>query len=149
MGAAVSGRTGRVMYGANTIANIDNFMIGGTKISLQGYAGFEDTVKKFVRVDADDPGTISFSGNYDPNDTNGQIAINALKSVKSGLTNLYFYDQYGAGAAGTTYSFWRVASGGEILIDTFNAVTMSKNDIGKTNFTGHVSGAYMEYVAAS
>lgn len=147
--AVIGGIKARVMYGSNTIASLENFSIGGVKPSLQGYAGFEDTVQKFVKVGANNPGTISFDGFYDPSDTNGQVAINALKSIttSTGLTNLYFYDQYGAGAAGTTYSFWRIASGGEIFITTFNALQMSKNGIGKVTFDGQVSGAYMERVS--
>lgn len=142
-----SGRVARVMYGANTIAGIGEFTLSGYRAEFAEDSDFEDTVKKFVRVGADDPGEISFSGNYDPDDTNGQVAINAIKATTIGMTNLYFYDQYGAGAGGDTYSFWRVASGGEILLQEFNAVRMAKNGIGTVTFSGKVSGAGMERVS--
>lgn len=144
--AAIGGRKARVMYGANTIANLEEFSIDGVQVDLQETTSFGDTVKTYIRAGIDGAGTVSFRGNYDPADTNGQVAINALRSVADGLTNLYFYDQYGAGAAGTTYSFYRVASGGEIFITKFDAVTLTKNSIGKTDFAGQVSGAFMERV---
>ena len=145
--AATGGRKARVMYVGYTIANLEEFSLGGVEVDLQETTSFGDTVKTYIRAGIDGAGTVSFRGNYDPDDTNGQVAINALQAVASGFTNLYFYDQYGAGAAGTTYSFWRVGSGGEIFITKFNAVTMSKNGIGKCEFTGQVSGAFMERVA--
>jgi hypothetical protein len=134
------------MYGANTIAGMGEFTLTGYKAEFAEDAGFEDTVKRWVRVGADDAGEISFSGNYDPDDTNGQIAINAIKATTIGMTNLYFYDQYGAGAGADTYSFFRVASGGDIKIGDFNNLRMAKNGIGTVTFSGRVSGAGMERV---
>jgi hypothetical protein len=144
--SATGGRKARVMYGANTIANIGEFSLSGFVPDLLESTSFGDTVKTYVRAGIDDAGEISFSGNYDPDDDNGQVALNALKTVTTGLTNLYFYDQYGAGAAGTTYSFWRVSSGGSIFLTKFNAVTMAKNSLGTVTFTGKVSGAALERV---
>lgn len=141
-----SGRTARVMYGANTVAGIGVFNLSGISVQLEEDTEFGDTVKSFLRVGTDDPGTISFSGNYDPDDTNGQVALNALSATTIGFTNFYFYDQYGAGAAGTTYSFWRVASGGSIFITKFKNCGMQQNGLGKVEFTGQVSGALMEHV---
>ena len=146
--AAIGGRKARVMYGANTIANLEEFNLGGVEVDLQETTAFGDTVEIYIRAGIDGAGTVSFRGNYDPADTNGQVAINTLKAVNDGLTNLYFYTQYGAGAAGATYEFWRVASGGEIFITKFNALNMPKNGIGKINFTGQISGTYMERVTS-
>lgn len=144
--SAVGGRKARVMYGANTVANIGDFSLSGLTPDLLESTSFGDTVKTWERAGIDDAGEISFSGNYDPSDTNGQVALNALSTVTTGLTNLYFYDQYGAGD-GSTYSFWRVGSGGNIKLTKFNAVTMSKNALGTISFSGKVSGAAMERVA--
>ncbi len=145
--SATGGRKARVMYGSNTIANIGEFNLSGFTPDLLESTSFGDTVKTYVRAGIDDAGEISFSGNYDPADTNGQVALNALKTVTTGLTNLYFYDIYAGGSAGTTYSFWRVASGGTILLNKFNAVTMSKNSLGTVSFSGKVSGAALERVS--
>ncbi len=145
--SATGGRKARVMYGVNTIANIGEFSLSGLAADLLETTSFGDTVKTWERAGIDDAGEISFSGNYDPADTNGQVALNALKAVNTGLTNLYFYDQYGAGAAGTTYSFWRVGSGGDIKFVKFNAISMTKNGLGTISFSGKVSGAAMERVS--
>lgn len=147
--AAIGGRTARVMYGANIIANIGEFKMSGFKPEMVESTAFGDTVKKWVRAGIDDAGEVSFSGNYDPADTNGQVALNALKTVTSGLTNLYFYTQYAAGDAGTTYEFWRVGSGGDIKLTTFNELGIAKNGLGSVNFAGKVSGAAMERVASA
>lgn len=144
--AAIGGRDACVVYGTNIIANLEEFTLDGTEIELAETTAFQDTVKTYIRAGIDGAGTISFRGNYDPADTNGQVAINALKSVTTGLSNLYFYDQYGAGAAGTTYTFWRVGSDGSIFITKFNNFTMTKNGIAKCEFTGQVSGDFMERV---
>lgn len=141
------GRTARVMYGANTIAGIGDFRMSGFKATLLEDTALGDTIASYLRVGIDNAGTISFSGNYDPDDTNGQVAISNLKTITSGLTNLYFYDQYGAGAAGTTYSFWRVASGGEIFLTDFDNIAMQKNGLGTISLAGQVSGAAMEHVS--
>lgn len=137
--AAIGGRLAKVMYGSNVIAGLGTWEMTGFKADLQEATAFGDTVKTFIRAGIDDAGMVRFSGNYDPDDTNGQVAINALKTVTTGLTNLYFYE--------TTSVFWRVASGGTILLSTFNAITMQKNAIGSINFEGQVSAAAMERVS--
>lgn len=145
--SAKGGRTAKVLYGSNVIAGIGDFKLSGFKATLLDDTEFGDTIATYKRAGIDNAGTISFSGNYDPDDTNGQDAISALKTVTSGLTNLYFYDQYGAGAAGTTYSFWRVASGGEIFLTDFDAIAMQKNGLGTISLAGQVSGAVMEHIS--
>ncbi|MFA5261624.1 MAG: hypothetical protein WC450_10385 [Candidatus Omnitrophota bacterium] len=136
--AGKGGRLAKVMYGSVTIAGLGTWSMSGFVPDIQEDTAFGDTVKKWVRAGIDDAGEVSFSGNYDPTDTNGQVAINALKLVTTGLSNLYFYED--------TNHFWRVAAGGEILLSKFNAVTMSKNALGTIDFTGKVSGQAMERV---
>ncbi|NIV11034.1 MAG: hypothetical protein GWN62_06995 [Aliifodinibius sp.] len=121
--------------------------MSGVDVKLEEDDAFGDTILSFMRVGSDNAGTISFSGNYDPDDTNGQVSLNGLYATTIGFTNLYFYDQYGAGQAGATYSFWRVASGGSIFLTKFKDFGIQKNGIGKTSFTAQVSGAVMEWVS--
>jgi len=135
---AIGGRLAKVMYGSNTIAGLGTWELTGFTADLQETTAFGDTVKTYIRAGIDDAGGFRFSGNYDPDDTNGQVAINALKTVASGLTNLYFYE--------TTSVFWRVASGGSLFLQKFNAITMQKNAIGTISFEGMVSGQAMERV---
>ena len=126
------------MYGANIIAGLGDWSMSGFVPDIVEATAFGDTVKKWVRSGIDDAGSVTFTGDYDPADTNGQVALNALKTITSGLTNLYFYE--------TTNVFWRVGAGGEILLDKFNAVSMAKNALGKVSFGGKISGSAMERV---
>lgn len=146
---AISGRTARVMYGANTVAGIGEFTITGVTSDTAESSAFGDTVKTFLKVGIDDPGEITFTGQYDPTDTNGQVALNALAGINIGMTNLYFYDQYGAGATGSSYTFWRVSTGGSILLTQFENVTLPLNGIGTCSFRAKVSGAVMERVTGA
>ena len=136
---AIGGRLAKVMYDSNVIAGLGTWELTGFTADLQEATAFGDTVKTYIRAGIDDPGGFRFAGNYDPDDTNGQVAINNLKTVTTGLTNLYFYE--------STSVFWRVASGGSLLLSRFNAITMSKNALGTINFEGSVSGAAMERVS--
>lgn len=141
-----SGRLARVMYGANTIAGLGNWSMTGATPELLESTSFGDTVKTYERAGIDDAGEISFDGNYDPDDTNGQVALNALKSVSSGLTNLYFYELYDV--TNSEFAFWRVGSGGDIKLTKFNAISMAKNGLGTISFSGKVSGAFLERVSS-
>jgi len=137
--ASIGGRLAKVMYGSNIIAGIGTWSMSGFVPDIQEDTAFGDTVKKWKRAGIDDAGSISFSGNYDPADTNGQVALNALATVDGGLTNLYFYE--------TTNVFWRVAAGGEIVLTKFNAITLSKNALGQVSFEGKISAKAMERVS--
>jgi hypothetical protein len=137
--ASIGGRLAKVMYGSVVIAGLGTWSMSGFVPDVQDDTAFGDTVKKWKRAGIDDAGSVSFSGNYDPDDTNGQVALNALQTVTSGLTNLYFYE--------STSVFWRVASGGEILLTKFNAITMEKNALGKVTFEGKISAKAMERVS--
>jgi len=61
-----------------------------------------------------------------------------LLKAGTGVTDLYLYVN--------TSTFWRVASGGEILITKADAVTLPRNGIGTIDFAGEVSDAEMEQV---
>jgi hypothetical protein len=137
--ASIGGRLAKVMYGSTVIAGIGTWSMSGFVPDVVENTAFGDTVKKWKQAGIGDAGEISFSGNYDPDDTNGQVALNALANTDSELTNLYFYESPSV--------FWRVASGGAIVLTKFNAVTMEKNALGKVEFTGKVSAKQMERVA--
>ena len=85
-----------------------------------------------------EPGTISFKGNYDPNDTNGQIKLKAVLQAGTGITNLYLYVN--------TSTFWRVGSGGTIIVTKCNAITLPRSGMGTIDFAAEVEGAAMEVV---
>ena len=136
--ASVGGRLAKVMYGSVVIAGMGTWSMSGFVPDVLEDTAFGDTVKKWKNAGIGDAGTVSFSGNYDPDDIEGQVALNALQYADEGLTNLYFYE--------TPTRFWRVAPGGSIVLDKMNAITMEKNSLGKIEFTGRVSGKPMERV---
>jgi hypothetical protein len=137
--AAIGGRLASVRYGANLIAGMGVWTLSGFVPDVQEATAFGDTVKTFVQAGIGDAGTFSFSGNYDPADTNGQIALNALANTDAELTNLYFYE--------STNVFWRVAAGGALIITKFGAPTFGKNQLASISFEGKVSGKAMERVS--
>ena len=100
---------------------------------------FGDTVQKWVNAGIADAGEVSFSGNYDPADTNGQVALNALATSDVGLTNLYFYE--------STSAFWRVATGGTIVLTEVGNPKFIKNGLATISFKGKISAKAMERVA--
>ena len=137
--ASIGGRLAKVMYGSTVIAGMGTWSMSGFVPNVQEDTAFGDTVMKWKQAGIGDAGEISFAGNYDPADTNGQVALNALANTDAELTNLYFYE--------STSVFWRVAAGGAIVLTKFNAIQMDKNALGKIDFTGKVSAKVMERVA--
>jgi hypothetical protein len=138
MGGSISGKNAKVMYGSVVIAGMVEWSMSGFSQSTVESTAFGDTIKTFVAADAGDPGTISFNGNFDPTDSTGQLALDTVCKTGNGLTNLYLYPN--------TNTFFRVASGGTIIVTKTNAITMPRNGIGKISFEGQVSGAAMEQV---
>ncbi len=136
--ASIGGRLAKVMYGSTVIAGMGTWSMSGFIPDVVEDTAFGDTVMRWKQAGIGDAGEVSFSGNYDPADTNGQTALNAMINTDSELTNLYFYV--------STSVFWRVAAGGAIVLTKFNNVTMSKNGLGTIEFTGKVSAKAMERV---
>lgn len=137
--AKISGKGGKVMLGSVTLANITDWEIGGfTMATIKKDPAFGDTIAEYVADGVGDPGTLSFSGNYDPADSTGQLAIQTTLAAGTEITNLYLY--------ANTSTFWRVASGGGILVTQADAITLPRSGIGKIKFAGQVTGAKMEQV---
>lgn len=138
LGAAISGKGGKTMYGSVIVANMKEWSMSGFSLSPSEITAFGDTTyKKFMVADAGDPGTISFSGNWDPADTNATLFSTTCKAGTE-ITNLYLY--------ANTSTFWRVAAGGVIIVTKCDAVSLARSGIGTISFEGKVSGAAMECV---
>lgn len=137
--AKVCGKGGKVMYGSVVVANITEWSMSGFSVeTIRKDAAFGDTVIEYCTTGLSEPGTISFSGNYDPADTTGQIALATVAAAGTSLTNLYLY--------ANTSTFWRVGTGGSILVTRANAVSLPRSGIGTISFEGQVQGANMEQV---
>jgi len=137
--AEISGRGGKVLYGSVTVANITEWSMTGFVQQVTDVATpFAATIKKYIALNLGEPGKISFSGNYDPNDATGQQALSTVCKAGTELTNLYLY--------ANTSTFWRVGTGGVIIVTKADAVTMPRSGMGKVDFDGQVSAAAMECV---
>jgi len=137
--AKLSGKSGKVMYGSVTVAEITRWSMDGVKMNtIRKDPAFGDSVAQYVTDGIVEPGTITFDGNYDPNDTAGQAALAAVCEAGNGLTNLYLYE--------TANRFWRVKAGGEIIVTEANKVELPRTGIGRISFVCQVSGAALEAV---
>ena len=76
--ASVGGRLAKVMYGSVVVAGIGEWSMSGFVPDVVEDTAFGDTVKKWTNAGIADAGEVSFTGNYDPADTAGQVALNAL-----------------------------------------------------------------------
>jgi len=136
---AINGHEGKVMLGSVVVAEITEWSISGFEMGTLETTAFGDTVRKYMPDNTGEPGTISFSGNYDPTDTDGQEAIATLCKNGTTTTDLYLYPN--------ADNFWRVGSGGEIIVTKAHAITLPRNGLGSISFEGKVSGAWMELVS--
>lgn len=138
--AKISGKGGKVMYGSVTLANVTEWSMTGVSMGLiKKDPAFGDTIVEKETDGILEPGQISFKGNYDPADRSaGQGAIAAQLVLGSKLTNLYLY----ANAS----TFWRVGTGGSIIITKADAITLPRSGNGTIDFAGEVEGAAMEQV---
>lgn len=137
---AQNGKGGKVMLGSVVLANITEWSISGFTMGTLETTAFGTTIKTFIADESGDPGTIAFSGNYDPADSTGQAAIDALCTAGTTATNLYLYAK--------PSTFWRVGSGGNIITTKGKAITLPRNGLGTVSFEGKVSGAAMEQVGS-
>ena len=136
----ISGVNGSVMYGSVVVANMVSWSMSGFNLPVTSApTAFGDTGTKVYEVaELGEAGTIEFNGNYDPADSTGQQALNTVCKAGTHLMNLYLY--------ANTSTFWRVASGGYIIVTKSNAVTLPRNNFGTISFSGQVSSQAMEQV---
>ncbi len=132
------GRYAKVMYGSVVVAGMGEFSLSGYTPDVVEDTAFGDIVKKWLDAGIADGGTFSFKGNYDSDDSAGQVALDTVCKAGGLLTNLYFYI--------TATKFWRVAAGGYLILTKSDGLTMAKNGLGQISFEGKVSGGKMELV---
>ena len=137
--AKISGKDGWVQKAAVKIAEMTEWSISGSTMeTIKGGEAFGDTFITKIGSGITDAGEVTFKGNYDPTDSTGQLALIDILKAGAGITDLYLYVN--------TSTFWRVSSGGEIVVTKADAVTLPRNGIGTIDFAGEVSDAEMEQV---
>jgi len=131
--AVLVGKIAAVKVAGNAVAEMGTLTLSGfTREALESTA-FGDDIKEYT-FGVGDGGEVSFSGNYDPTDTNGQNLVESACLNASLFTggNLRFYIN------NTTYL--SVDTGGTILITKCKAIGFDKSGIGTIEFSGKVSG---------
>lgn len=138
--AKISGVNGKVMYGTVVISEMVSWSLSGFSMPVTSApTAFGDTGTKVYEVaELGEGGTVEFNGNYDPSNTAGQVALDAVCQAGTHLTNIYLY--------ANTSTFWRVKSGGYIIVTKAAAVTLPRNTFGTISFSGQVSSQPMEQV---
>ena len=130
------GKLAKVTVGASTVAEMGTYSLSGFNRDALDSTAFGDDIKEFT-FGVGDGGEVSFSGNYDPTDTNGQLIIDSACMNASVFTggDLKFYID--------STSYLTVDTGGNILITRCRAVGMDKAGLGTISFTAKVSGKRM------
>jgi hypothetical protein len=134
--ASKSGFAASVKFGTYTIAGMGTWTMDGVTRETIEDTAFGDSIKKYV-FGFMDGGSLSFDGNYDPDDANGQAALNAacINASLLGPDSIKLYID--------NTSYWGVGTSGNLLVTKANAVTMEKSGLGKISFSAKVSGAEM------
>lgn len=138
--ASVGGRLASVRYGGSLVAGMGEWSMTGFIPEIMEDTSFGDTVKKYKQAGIGDAGEVSFSGFYDTSDA-GQAGLNILKNTDSEIVNLYFYE--------STSVFWRVSSGGALIMSKWEGPKFGKNELATISFAAKVSAKPMEKITVS
>ena len=126
----------KVALGIRKIVGMGNWSFPGFTTTMIDDAEFEDEFTH-VAPGIGSYGTITFNGNYDPTDHNGQAELYTAWRAKTKITDLRLY-------LSKSEQYWTPdtvadASSG-VYIETFGAVTFDRADLGKIAFTARVNG---------
>jgi hypothetical protein len=129
------GRWGKVTVGSNTVAALGNWSIEGIAVDQIETSAFGSVWKTF-EAGMLDGGTLSFSGNFDPDDTSGQLLLQEANLNATHLTSMRFYvDSTSYFEADQT----SVSPKSYVVITSWN-VSTDKSGVAQTTFSGKVSG---------
>ena len=130
-----SGKISRVKKGADVVAELEEFSLDGMVNETIEHDCFEDDFKHYL-FGIGDFGAISIRGNYDPDDTAGQVALETAWKEKTIVTDLYFFID--------DTSFWCADltndSSSGFLITNYGAIVFAKSAVGKVAFSAKVTG---------
>lgn len=131
------GKLASVKYNGNKVAGMGTWNLSGfTRDTLED-TEFGDDIKTYVFGMADG-GTVDFNGIYDPADTTGVIALDALcvagTLLTTGTAALAFYID------STSYY---ALNAGNMLVTKSRTVSMDKSGLGQISFSAKISGGSM------
>ena len=132
----VVGLVGTYIVYTYVVSEQGQYSLSGFSRDALDSTAFGDDVKEFTFGVADG-GEITFSGNYDPADTNGQLIVDSAcinASVFTGGDMRFYID---------STSYLTVNTGGNILITKCRTVGVDKVGLATISFTGKISGKSM------
>ena len=138
--AKLHGKNGKVMKGSVIVAEQVSWSMSGLSQPVTSApTAFGDTgVKVYEIGELAEGGTIEFNGNYDPSDSTGQQALDTAVGAGTHITDLYLY--------ANTSTFWRVGTGGYIILTKGKAITLPRTGYGTCSYSGQISSIAMEQV---
>ena len=129
------GRWGKVTVGSVTVAGLGNWSIEGISVDQIETSAFGSVWKTF-EAGMLDGGTLSFSGNFDPDDVSGQELLRDANLNATHMTSMRFYvDSTSYFEADQT----SVSPKSYVVITSWN-VSTDKSGVAQTTFSGKVSG---------
>jgi len=136
------GRLASVVLLGNCVLEIGSYSYTGMTVDTIDVTAFCDSAKDFI-PGMIDPGEITITGNYDPDDTTGQVALEA--AVEAGT-------EYGPGDVKlyldgncTNFGTYLTPQSGATLIWTKSkAIGMTASGVGTVEFTAKLSGGVLE-----
>jgi len=129
------GRWGKVTVGSVTVAGLGNWSIEGISVDQIETSAFGSVWKTF-EAGMLDGGTLSFSGNFDPDDVSGQELLRDANLNATHMTSMRFYvDSTSYFEADQT----SVSPKSYVVITSWN-VSTDKSGVAQTTFGGKVSG---------
>jgi len=136
------GRLASVELNGNTICEIGSYTLSGYTVDTIDVTAFCDSAKDFIPGMVD-PGEITISGNYDPSDTNGQVALEAAveAGTEYGPDDVKFYLD---GQCSGNGWYLTPKSPGVIIWTKSKAISFSASGVGTVEFTGKLSGGGLE-----
>jgi len=134
-----AGRNAKVMLGTSIVVGMGNWTMDGYNVDLIDVTAFGDTDKVFD-LGFGDAGTLTFNGNFDPDDAEGQMLLESYGRNKDQITDLYLHiDSASFYMADITSD----VSNAYALITKSRSVVMDATNVGKVSFTAKLSGRWV------
>lgn len=141
--AAYNGRNCSVRIGDTSLLGIGDWNMEGVSVDQIDTTSFGSTWKTF-EAGMSDGGQITFSGYFDPTDTDGQVALRNLNEngerLYGGTTSIRFY--YSAGSYFTPCT----SNPASFVLITNYSIKADKSDVCRVSFTCKVSGKMSQIV---
>ena len=127
-------RLGKVVLGTYKVSEMGAWTLDGITNDMIEHQQFGDLFKSY-EFGLGDGGTLTFSGNFDMTDTNGQVALDNACKNKTLITNLKLYID-----ANSFYTPDQTLVSSSILMQKVGAVAFATAGVGTISFSAKVSG---------